>query len=69
MNPRQEFTSLVIMVELSLPKNSKITKGKSLVKEPKNQFVLTFIDGIENRETTQALTNSISKKKTWANGT
>ena len=38
MNPRQEFTSLVIMVELLLPKNSKITKGKVFGKRTKESI-------------------------------
>ena len=34
-----------------------------MVKIPKTQFALIFIDGIENRETTQAWINSILIKK------
>ena len=41
------------MVELSLPKNSKIIQEKSLEKKPMNQFVSIFTDGIENPEVTQ----------------
>ena len=50
------------MVELSLPKNSKITK-ENLWKKYQESICLIFIDGIENREITQAWINSILIKK------
>ena len=47
------------MVELTLPKNSKIGEGKVFGKKTKVQSVLIFTDGIGNPEKTQELISTI----------
>ena len=48
LNLKQEFIKFISMVQLTLPKGSNVSKGKTFGSDGKNKIVPTFTDGIEN---------------------
>ena len=69
MNLRQEFTSLSIMVELTLPQNSKIVDGKTFGKQTQNSICFNIYRwNRESGKNPRVDKFYIEKKKAWPNG-